>query len=103
MNLALTGLFRAKWTDEINAEWGRSLIKNRPDLSQADVDRVIQKMNEHIGDALVKGYEVLIPSMTGLPDPDDRHVLAAAIVGRANVIVTYNLKDFPNAALDPYS
>jgi len=49
----------------------------------------------------VSGYEYLIPSIT-LPDPDDRHVLAAAIAGRCDVIVTQNLKDFPEEALAPF-
>jgi hypothetical protein len=51
-------------------------------------------MNTHARDALVAGYEGLIESLT-LPDPDDRHVLAAAIHAGADVIVTFNLADFP--------
>ena len=48
----------------------------------------------HVLDALVTGYEPLVKTIH-LPDPNDRHVLAAAITGRADVIVTKNLKDFP--------
>ena len=55
-------------------------------------------MDEATRDSLVTGYEPLIASLT-LPDPDDRHVLAAAIAGRCDVIVTQNLKHFPDAAL----
>jgi hypothetical protein len=55
-------------------------------------------MNEAVRDCLVTGYEDLIESLT-LPDPDDRHVLAAAIRAGAEVIVTYNLKDFSPEAL----
>ena len=58
-------------------------------------------MDAHADDALVTGYESLIESLV-LPDPDDRHVLAAAIVTGADVIVTRNLRHFPAAALDPY-
>lgn len=102
MRLALTGLFRAKWTEDIHAEWTRNLLANRPDISRDQVDRFKRLMNEHTRDALVEGYQSLIPAIEGLPDPNDRHVLAAAIVGRANVIVTYNLKDFPQPALTPF-
>ena len=51
-------------------------------------------MNAHVRDALVTGFKQLI-EILALPDPDDRHVLAAAIKGRADLIVTTNLKDFP--------
>jgi Uma2 family endonuclease len=53
-------------------------------------------MNSHVRDCIVEKYEYLIPTLT-LPDPNDRHVLAAAIVGSADVIVTFNLKDFPES------
>jgi hypothetical protein len=58
-------------------------------------------MNAHVRDCLVTGYRDLIPGLT-LPDPDDRHVLAAAIKAGASAIVTYNLNDFPPDLLDPY-
>jgi hypothetical protein len=57
-------------------------------------------MNRAVRDCLVTGYEPLIQSIA-LPDADDRHVLAAAIVGRCDMIVTQNLKHFPEAALAP--
>jgi hypothetical protein len=58
-------------------------------------------MNESVLDCLVDGYEGLIEALT-LPDPNDRHVLAAAIKGRADVIVTFNLADFPTSYLSNY-
>lgn len=58
-------------------------------------------MNSSVPDCLVTNYEKLAESLE-LPDPDDRHVLAAAIVGHADAIVTFNTKDFPEAVLQPY-
>lgn len=58
-------------------------------------------MNSHVRDCIVEGFEVLIDSLE-LPDPKDRHVLAAAIKGRAELIVTTNLRDFPANALSPW-
>jgi hypothetical protein len=55
-------------------------------------------MDRHVPDCLVVGYESLIPALA-LPDPVDRHVLAAAIHAQAEVIVTYNLSDFPASVL----
>lgn len=101
MNLAITDLFRAKWTDEIHDEWIRNVLKNRPDLTNERLQRTRDLMNSHVRDCLVSGYQDLIPSLT-LPDENDRHVLAASICAGADVIVTYNLSDFPVATLEQY-
>lgn len=98
MRLALTELFHAKWTEQIHDEWIRNVLIKRPDLNKTQLERTRQLMNAHVLDALVTGYEDLIPSLT-LPDPNDRHVLAAAIQGRVDVIVTFNLSDFPDNQL----
>lgn len=101
MNLALSDLFRARWTNDIHEEWISNLLKKQPERTREALERTRDLMNRHVRDCLVTGYEPLIPALT-LPDPDDRHVLAAAIVGRADVIVTYNLKDFPASVLAPF-
>lgn len=101
MHLALTGVYRARWTAQIHDEWKRNLLINRQDLTQAQLDRTSAAMDRAILDALVTGYEPLCAGLT-LPDPDDRHILAAAIKCSASVIVTFNLKDFPSDALEPF-
>jgi predicted nucleic acid-binding protein len=98
MQLALTDRFRAKWTEAIHAEWINAVLRERPDLTRPQLERTRDLMNRHARDCLIEGYEALIPSLT-LPDPNDRHVLAAAIHGRADIIVTFNLKDFPDWVL----
>lgn len=101
MRLSLTGLFRGRWTEDIHREWMRAVRLNRPDLDPAGIERTRQLMDAHVMDSLVTGYEELIPGLK-LPDPDDRHVLAAAIQGHAQLIITRNHKDFPDSALEPY-
>jgi predicted nucleic acid-binding protein len=101
MHLALTGLFRAKWSAAVHEEWMSSLLKKRPDLTREKLERTRMLMDRHAADALVTGYEDLIPGLQ-LPDPEDRHVVAAAIRGRADVIVTMNLKDFPADIIAPF-
>ncbi|WP_186386221.1 PIN domain-containing protein [Stappia sp. TSB10P1A] len=96
--VAQTKLFRARWSERIHDEWVRNLIKNRPDLAPEDLAKTRAAMNAAVPDCLVEGYEPLIQSIE-LPDPDDRHVVAAAILTRASVIVTFNENDFPPAAL----
>ena len=102
MQLALTDLFRAKWTNMIHNEWIRNILKNRPDLSQEQLERTRNLMNAHVRDSVVEDYEFLIPTIN-LPDKDDRHVVATAIQGHADMIVTFNLKDFPSSELDKYN
>lgn len=102
IQLAGTGMFRARWTDRIHEEWIRNLAEKRRDLTPDQLTRTRELMNQAVPDCLIKGYETIEDALE-LPDADDRHVLAAAIVGRADVIVTFNLKDFPAAVLAPKS
>lgn len=101
LQLAVSDLFRAKWTADIHREWIEALLEREPHRDRAALERTQDLMDNHTRDCLVTGYEPLIASLE-LPDPDDRHVLAAAIVGRCDVIVTQNLKDFPSEVLAPY-
>lgn len=101
MRLAITDLYHAKWTQEIHKEWMRSLLKNRPDLSAERLELVRARMDLHVRDCLVEGYEDLIDSIK-LPDQNDRHVVAAAIKANAQTIVTYNLSDFPTSYLSKF-
>jgi predicted nucleic acid-binding protein len=98
MYLAVLGVYRAKWSKDIHEEWMSSLLLNRPDLRRAQLERTRELMDKNAPDALVAGYKRLIPRLS-LPDEGDRHVLAAAIQAKANVIVTNNLKDFPPEVL----
>ncbi|HEX7390010.1 MAG TPA: PIN domain-containing protein [Acidiphilium sp.] len=99
--LAQTKQFRARWSDRVHDEWIRNLKANRPDIASDKIDKIRQSMNNAILDCLVTGYEPLIPCM-GLPDPNDNHILAAAIVGKASCIVTFNLDDFPARIVERY-
>lgn len=101
MHLALTGVYRARWSVQIHEEWKRNLLINRPELTREQLDRTSLLMDKAVPDALVTDYEPLIEGLA-LPDADDRHVLAAAIKCGASVIVTFNLKDFPKTAVDAY-
>jgi predicted nucleic acid-binding protein len=93
---------RAHWTDQILDEMVRSILERRPDLEAARLARTRQMMCDAIPDSLVTGYEALIEGLA-LPDPGDRHVLAAAIKAGAEVIVTYNVRHFPATALKRFN
>ena len=101
MHLAWARLVRARWTEAIHDEWIRNLLADRPDLSRGQLDRTRALMERAVPEASVTGYEPRIPALA-LPDPDDRHVLAAALEAGAEAIVTFNLADFPRAALEPH-
>ena len=101
LQLATAKLFRARWSCSIHNEWIRAATANRPDIDPARWTRLRNLMDAHAEDCIVTGYEPLIDVVT-LPDNDDRHVMAAAIKGRADVIVTFNLKDYPTDVLEAY-
>jgi hypothetical protein len=94
VELSILGIYKAHWTNAIHDEWIRNLLKDRPDLDPARLARTRALMDASGLDSRVEGYEHYIP-VVRLPDPDDRHVAAAAIHARADAIVTFNLKDFP--------
>jgi hypothetical protein len=101
VRLAQAGLLRALWTDDIHDEWIRSVLKTNTNVSRERLERTRALMDGALRDCLVTGYSDLVETLS-LPDPDDRHVLAAAIRGGAGVILTFNLSDFPAAALAPH-
>lgn len=98
IRLAQAGLVRARWTESIHDEWVRNVLANNPALSAERLMRTRTLMNEAVRDCLVTGYEDLMDSLI-LPDPNDRHVLAAAIRANAEAMITFNLKDFPSCSL----
>jgi hypothetical protein len=102
MNLALVDLFHARWTDAIHDEWTRNVLGSRPDLKAAQLNRTRENMNAAITDCLVIDYEHMIATIV-LPDESDRHVVAAAVRSSSDVIVTYNLRDFPPDVLGRYN
>lgn len=101
MWLAVEDLYRARWTNEIHEEWIRNVLADRADLTREKLERTRRLMNTNVRDCLVTDYESLIDAVT-LPDPKDRHVLAAAIKANANSIVTFNLKHFPKSETSKY-
>ena len=97
--LAERKLFRARWTNDIHDEWVRNLKVKRPDLDEASIERRRRSMDAALPDALVDGYQSI--TIDGLPDADDGHVIAAAMLVRASMIVTFNIRDFPDEVLKP--
>ncbi len=92
--LAAFTIYQPKWSDEINDEWTRNLLLKRPDLVPEKVLGVVTNMNTYFRRANVTDYSDLTNNLK-LPDPNDRHVLAAAIKAKAAIITTANLRDFP--------
>ena len=102
VRLGRTGLCQVKWTQQILDECFRNIAAKRSDLTPERLLRSRELLEQAILDVEVTGHEGLIDGITGLPDPDDRHVVAAAIRCGAQVIVTFNLKDFPSSVLARY-
>jgi len=104
LSLAVEGLYRPVWSEAILEELHdcevTKLTRRGVERSEARARAVqlIEQMRTHFDDAVVTGWEGL-DGTYGLPDPDDEHVLAAAVLGGAGAIVTWNTKDFPDACL----
>lgn len=101
MSLASSGLYAAKWSRTIESEWIASIEARRPDL-KGKLEYRRDRMREAVPDWEVeeRAWQSLAGSLR-LPDPGDTHVLAAALAGHADCIVTVNLRDFPSDVVGP--
>jgi predicted nucleic acid-binding protein len=98
---AVDRLVEARWTDEIHDEWIRNLAARAPAVPLERLQNTRRLMNEALPRALVNGYENHIP-LVNLPDPNDRHVVAAGIAAGASIILTWNLRHFPAKELKKF-
>jgi predicted nucleic acid-binding protein len=94
LRLAERGFYRPLWSERILEEMKYAILRVHPDIDESRVDARIGAMAGAFEDALVLGWEQTCAGLD-LPDEDDRHVLATAIKGGAQSLVTFNLKDFP--------
>jgi predicted nucleic acid-binding protein len=100
MELTMSGLFRARWSADIHREW-MNAVHSDHGIPKERLEATKNFMDAAVPEACITGYEPLIPALD-LPDPNDRHVLAAAIRAGASAIVTFNEKDFPAAVLQGF-
>lgn len=100
VQLGVDAVIAPRWTARIHAEWIGNLVA----AGRAPEERLLLTlglMNSALPEAEVRGWEAYMAGLT-LPDPDDRHVLAAALAAGAETILTMNLRDFPASALAPH-
>ena len=98
IRIAQAGIVRARWSDTILDECFGSILARRPDVNPASLRRTRELMTEAVRDCMITGYQTLIPAIS-LPDPGDRHVVAAAVRAGAQAIVTFNTRHFPSDSL----
>jgi predicted nucleic acid-binding protein len=98
---AVDRLVEARWTDTIHEEWIRNLATNAPAIPIERLQLTRRLMGDALPTAMVTGYEGHILEVT-LPDPDDRHVVAAAITAKASLILTWNMRHFPESELKKF-
>ncbi|ESX70753.1 PIN domain-containing protein [Mesorhizobium sp. M0222] len=97
--LSQTKMYRARWSERVHQEWMAAVAEKRG-IEPEKLQKLRELMDRAVPDALVSGYEQLEGGIE-LPDPNDRHIVAAATLTRADVIVTFNLADFPTEVLKP--
>lgn len=98
LGLAERGVFRPLWSEAILEELSRNLAEHG--VPEARISRRLTAMQRAFPDAMVEGFEDIIEQMTN--HPKDRHVLAAAVRANCEVLVTFNLKDFPDDSVRSY-
>jgi predicted nucleic acid-binding protein len=101
VQVAVDRLVEARWTDEIHDEWIRNLVVNMPTVPVERLQTTRQLMLQVLPKAMVTGYQKYVQAII-LPDPGDRHVVAAGIAANASIIITWNLRDFPDGELNKF-
>jgi len=101
LHLAKESLFQPKWSDQIQSEWRRNLISNRPDINPLSLFQTQKWMDIAFPDAS-KSINIGLLKSDILPDPNDVHVLQLAISTKSQYIITSNLKDFPKHVVGKY-
>lgn len=94
---AVAGMYRPLWSERIFGEWMRAVVKLGP-LAVAQAEAEAAAMRHQFPQAMVREQPGIAARLL-LPDPDDVHVLAVAIGGHADAIVTFNATDFPRHVL----
>lgn len=104
LSLAEAEFFRVRWSHDVLEETQRALVRihteRGTDDPEARAQHAIMSMQRAFPEANVEDYEKLLCACEGIPDPNDRHVLAAAMRTQAQCIVTENLKHFPADTLN---
>ena len=107
LSFAAAGLFRVRWTKELLDEVEKAVREimeaNEDPLSLRKAQRCRAAMEKAFPEARVKNYNKFLSSVTDLPDPDDWHVLAAALKAQVVLIVTENISHFPAEVLDQFN
>lgn len=101
LQLAVDDVIDLFWSEEISREWLRSVSAR---VAAAPMERLIgqlAKMNAVLPTANIQGWERHLTDIRGLPDDNDRHVVAAARQAGAEYIVTWNMAHFPKSILGP--
>ena len=101
IQLGLAGLIEPHWSDQVHDEWICALLRMRHDLSPTALQRTREMMDQALPGANI-GTVTVGETVTVLPDPNDRHILAGAVASSANLILTFNIRDFPGSALEPH-
>lgn len=99
LSLAEAELYRVRWSGRILDEFERGFVSDVLRHKHADPEAAARQaravMEGAFPEAMIEGHEHLEAALVGLPDPDDRHVVAAALHAGAAQIITNNLRDFP--------
>lgn len=104
LGVAAAGLFTPLWSPRIIGEWTRAVARQGEGpgaVAEAEAAALLARWPG----SMVPEPTALSPEVTAaldattFPDPADRHVIEAAVAGRATLIVTRNIRDFPPALL----